>query len=222
MCLFASVPPCISIAVALHLHVCFFANSASRMALIKACFPDTDLPEQEKMLERLLSTSSRKQSFKSPVLRDVLNLLEGDDDAKQFAELKLKIDDEWRSDFLVSRVGRAKGQAESLTPVMIKGLKPPGPKIYLCWQLSTSTFEGYYPRSSDAIAKAKASRKNPGARVKTHFTTSKTYGGVKNLSQFDALSHVVRFLWGHHQRQGGVPLPLLWNPFLFQCRYSTL
>ena len=179
------------------------------MSLIQDLFSDTTEEQQEAMLNRLLSTSTRKSSLlKTEILHDVLTLLDGDDDAKLFSDLKAKVDDAWRSDLVISRVGKERNAAEASTPVVVKDLKPPGPKICLCWQVSASAFEGYYPRPEADIAKAQANKKRPGDRVKTHFTTSKKYEGARssNVSQLDALEHVVKFLWAQHKKQGHVTL----------------
>ena len=68
-------------------------------------------------------------------------------------------------------------------------------KCYLTWQFATQSFQGYYPKTLD-----ESQRKNP--KVKTHWSTSRTCGEKWTTEQ--ALTQVVRFLWGK-RKKGGHP-----------------
>lgn len=175
------------------------------MTLIQSLFPEMTEEEQEKLLLRLLDTTTRKGLLSNKTLHSVFEVLDrGDEDMKLFADLQRQVADVWRTEYVISRVGRAKAAAEAMTPVLIKQLKPPGPKVYLAWQVSMSCFEGYYPRPALEKVAGKGGAQN---RRKTHFSTSRTYGGARtsNRTQEAALQLVVQFLWGHHKKQGGDP-----------------
>ncbi|CAK9021499.1 Hemicentin-1 [Durusdinium trenchii] len=178
-------------------------NKSWAMTLIQSLFPEMTEEEQEKLLLRLLDTTTRKGLLSNKTLHSVFEVLDrGDEDMKLFADLQRQVADVWRTEYVISRVGRAKAAAEAMTPVLIKQLKPPGPKVYLAWQVSMSCFEGYYPRPALEKVAGKGGAQN---RRKTHFSTSRTYGGARtsNRTQEAALQLVVQFLWGHHKKQGG-------------------
>ncbi|CAK9065522.1 unnamed protein product [Durusdinium trenchii] len=180
-------------------------NVDDKMTLIQSLFPEMTEEEQEKLLLRLLDTTTRKGLLSNKTLHSVFEVLDrGDEDMKLFADLQRQVADVWRTEYVISRVGRAKAAAEAMTPVLIKQLKPPGPKVYLAWQVSMSCFEGYYPRPALEKVAGKGGAQN---RRKTHFSTSRTYGGARtsNRTQEAALQLVVQFLWGHHKKQGGDP-----------------
>ena len=168
------------------------------MTLIQELFPDKTEEERDAVLVRLLESSARKTRAQPKILRDVLHLLDDTDDKKHFSALKESLDDVYREEFVISRCGHARQHAEKTTPVLIRELKPNVQGAWLVWQIKTAAFQAYYPRPSD-LKKASGAKK----RLKTHFSTGKTYDGQKGVSQLDALKHCVKFLWAHHQKQGG-------------------
>ena len=166
------------------------------------------MPESKQLdlLQRFLDTSMKKKDrLNAECLHSVLQLLQGEPDSRQFEDLKIQVDDDWRQQCVISRCGHSKQAAAAATPLVIKALKPPGPKIVLCWQTAVSCFEGYYPRPA-AVTTTAADGKKKQRKVKTHFSTSRKYGDNvrgKQVTQFEALRHVVNFLWSHHKRAKG-------------------
>ena len=80
-----------------------------------------------------------------------------------------------------------------MTPAAVKDLCPPTARI--CWQLSASTFEGYYAIPADVV---KASKRKV---TKKDWTCSRTYGAKHTVVQ--ALSIVINKLWKFHRDVGG-------------------
>lgn len=199
-----------------------------RHCLIETLFKDQPEADRLNMLNRLLSTGkpSRKSPVKSNTLHHVVNLLQGDQDEKAFADLRDEVEDQWRQDFVISRVGLSKEKASALTPGTIKMLKPPLPNCYLVWQFSRCSFQGYYPimgaQVDDEKGEKPASKKQKKTprRRKTHYSTSMTYG--EKRTQLSALSRCVQFLWKHHEKSGGEPWMLTAVSHVFNGHCSTI
>ena len=56
-----------------------------------------------------------------------MNLLQGDEEARQFQDLTEEVQDKWRQEFVIARCGFSREKAAAITPASIKALKPPLP-----------------------------------------------------------------------------------------------
>jgi hypothetical protein len=165
------------------------------MSLIKHSFPDMDEVRQAEVLDRLLQSDATIKSklIRPDSLKDVLVEMDGTTDGKLFTDMKDMLDQEDRETFILTRFAAPRAAAEAATPWYVKNLRPPMTKCYLTWQVATKSFQGYYPKTLD-----ESQRKNP--KVKTHWSTSRTFGEKWTTEQ--ALTQVVRFLWGKHKKGG--------------------
>ena len=154
------------------------------------------------MLQRLLETSNSKSVYKSKFLHDVLQELRTAEDAKEFNQLREEIEDEVRQQFVISRTGLSRQQAEHWTPVCLKNLRPAG--SVLCWQPAQFAFQGYYPKQSKGDAQevqAKPKKKQSKRDRRGHFhSVSRSYAQKRTM--LSALKEVVSFLWKHHGKAG--------------------
>lgn len=169
---------------------------AVRKSLINHFFPDSAETERTTMLDRLLTSKTKSSPCNPKMLHHVCDVLKGDDDEKQFTDLRNEVADAWRQEFILMRTGRTKEKAGAITPEPIKLLRPPLPGIYLVWQFATKQFEAYYPKPRNMDAKTKK-----GTKRRTHWSTSKTNGA--KFTQLQPLTHCCKFLWSHHKKNGG-------------------
>ena len=173
-----------------------------RKCLIDAQFPDVSANERECLLDRLLSTRKVKGAAgpcKSSILHEVVKVLAGDEDEKQFDDLKNEVESKWRHDFIVERMGHSKEAASALTPAPIKKLRPPVAGCVLVWQVARFAFEAYWPLASAPAPKKSKTGKT--TRRKTHTSTSASY--KQKRTQVQALLHCVTFLWKNYKKEGG-------------------
>lgn len=169
--------------------------------MLDTLFSDKTENERCDMLARLLSTSKKKRNtIKTETLHSVVNLLQGDEEARQFQDLTEEVQDKWRQEFVIARCGFSREKAAAITPATIKALKPPLPNCYLVWQISRSMFQSYWPKTGLGGEKP-AKKPKTGRRLKTHDSTSTTYG--QKWSQAQALTRQVNWLWKKHEKAGG-------------------
>ena len=180
-----------------------------RHALIAEFFPHKDADERERMLKRLLDTSNSKSVYKTKCLHEVLQELRTAEDANEFSQLREEMEDEVRQQFIVTRTGLSRQQAEHWTPICLKKLRPPG--SVLCWQPAQHAFQGYYPKAKDSAAdeeaaeepKAKAKKKKKSIKKDRRgqfHSVSRSY--LQKRTMFSALKEVVSFLWKKHAKAG--------------------
>lgn len=173
-----------------------------RFALIQAVLTDMPIGEQEKLLQKHFP--DRAKEWDKPYMYDVLSKLSGENDGKEYEDLKLRVDEKLREEFIYSRVGASRTKAAFWTPKAVKALKPEG--SVLVWQIATRCYQGYYQipesvRQKTAAEKAKAAAKSKQKRrIQTHWSRSRSYG--EKRTQLKALVWIVNWLWQTHKQQG--------------------
>ena len=165
------------------------------MCLVSAFFPAESPDKQKAMVDRLLHSGSGKKLVKAAGLRDALNLLQESTDADKFVDLMEQVSQEERETLIKERIGAPHEKAAQWTPQALKDLRPPVSGAVLCYQLSSSCFEGYFPKPAD--------KRGKGPKSKKHWSIARSHVQVR--SQFAALQQVVKFLWAHYGKSGGVP-----------------
>ena len=156
-----------------------------------------DMPEaqQKALFERLMAGKNTKSpaAYDPKALGSVLSLLQHEEDARSFQQLKDAHDVEAATNLVLERFGYSRGKALATTPNLLKALKPPIKGACVVWQPSREAYEGYYPKlKNKGVDNAK------GRKVQTHHSTSRSYGGGKHTA-FDALRLVVQRLWKWHK-----------------------
>ena len=159
-------------------------------------FPDAARQQQTK----------QKENFSASYLAGVLSKLEHEEDGNEFVRLKESIDEEQRTQFILSRVGHARAKAARFTPRHIKNLKPPTHGAVLTWQPTCFSFQAYFPipekERKEAAEKAKAAAKKRATRkVQTYWSRSRSY--KEKRTKLEALTWVVKWLWKKHKESGG-------------------
>ena len=135
-------------------------------------------------------------AYSAEFMPDLVGKLGQEQDAKDFEDLKTYYEDQARRQFVLSRVGHAKAQAERYTPQAIKRLRPPKPGVTLVWQVEIGAFQGYFPIERTASTTAKDSQKQ-----KTHYSRSRSYN--QKRSKLQALKEIVNWLWKLHEDTKG-------------------
>ena len=174
------------------------------MALINHTFPALEDQDKIVMLQRLLETQKPNAGIKEDTALKALHLLDNEDDSKMFASLRDRLEDSEREKMVIERFGGSGKDAKKYaTPECLKQLRPDvsqgdntsGYGAVLTWQMSTNSFQGYYPtdlEEHEAIG-----------RRKRFTSTSRKYQGDDLEDKMKALWQVVSFLWREHVRQGG-------------------
>lgn len=171
--------------------------------MISAFFPDLVEADKERMLDRLLST--RKSRVVRPrALRDVLVAMD-DHESRDFKDLKDFVEDQEREELVRSRFSAPRAKAEAKTPSVIKELRPKVVGSVLIYQVSTCTFQGYYPKGLGPGVSKKP-------KAGSSFSTGRTVGD--KWTGLQALSQVVNFLWNHHKKAGHASWRV-WKTFMF-------
>ena len=180
-----------------------------RMALADSYLSDLSDEQRQAAVKRLLSDKNSPAQMGGTMpacLQSVLQVLSAEPDFDKFATLKMMVDDEKRTELILSREGRHHEKAGEKTPMLIKSLRPATAGCYLNWQPALSQFAGYYAKPGDAKAKDGSKKKavpsKKGQQKKMH-STARMYGG--KWTQVQALSLVVTQLWKWHEKYGGVP-----------------
>lgn len=182
-----------------------------RYSLIKAYFPERSDDQHQALLFKWVSPGKDKTVFSAPYLGDILDQLGTEEDGREFQDLKAKVDEERRVEYVLSRVGFSRAKAAHFTPSVIKKLRPPN--AVLTWQMTSFCFQAYYPIPQALRTKAaeklkeeqeKKTGKGKGKtqrKVKTHWARSRSY--KEKRTKLDALVWVVEWLWKTHKQQGG-------------------
>jgi hypothetical protein len=167
------------------------------MALVQACYPELSEDQRANMVQRLCTQRTLK-----PVSLDLktMSAVAGHLSDEDFGAFKDEVYDEMRTTLIQKRCGVPRKQAEATTPECLKSLRPTTadgqvPKgCYFVWQISHSTYEGYYAKTDGASGNL------IDGKVKGSWSTARTYG--KKWSQLSALTQVVNQLWKWHRKKG--------------------
>ncbi len=170
------------------------AQLQQRMSLIQAFFPDVSEARQHEMLSRLMATACKSvERLPLDQLGSVMKCLEHEPDFGKLSGFSAEIENNRIHEMVMKRFGQSHGEKKPVTPAAVKDLCPPTARIW--WQLSASTFEGYYAIPADVV---KASKRKV---TKKDWTCSRTYGAKHTVVQ--ALSIVINKLWKFHRDVGG-------------------
>ena len=131
--------------------------------------------------------------------------METEDDNKMFSGLRDRLEDteREREKTIAERFSSGKEKKQFATPDCLKDLRPDvtsgtntsGYAAVLTWQMSTQSYQGYYPNDFDD--------EEAGSRRRRFTSTSRKYNTEDIEDKTKALWPVVSFLWREHVGQGG-------------------
>lgn len=136
----------------------------TRMAIVRAYFPEKAEDEQFKMVERLLLSKSGSTLYRPSCLRDVLTHLKGSPDMPKMDDLEQKVKDLEIQEAILARTGGTREAKAHRTPEAIKALRPPRDSCFLVMQFLLRPSRPTTPKRNQLKLLKRGARTQPGSK----------------------------------------------------------